>query len=70
MEQIEEKMVEVHSELQWEIGFVRSDLQRLGPLEKGLGVLLEKVSILDRVDKALQRIEGSELPSPDQGKKV
>ena len=39
-------------------------------MEKGLGVLLEKVSILDRVDKALQRMEGSELPSPDQGKKV
>ena len=53
MEQIEEKLTEVQGELQHEIGSVRSDLQRLRPLERGLEVLLEKMSIIDRVDRAL-----------------
>ena len=68
MDLVEEKMVEVRGELQREMGSVCSELQCLGPLEKNMGVLLEKMGILDRVDRALQRMEGSEHPSLDSGK--
>ena len=37
-------------------------------MEKVLGVLLERVWLLDRVDKPLQILEGSDYPSPDRGK--
>ena len=35
---------------------IRSDLQRLGPLEKNMGVLLEKMEILDRVEQSLEKM--------------
>ena len=44
---------EVQGELQREMGLVRSDLQHLGPLEKNMGVLLEKMEILDQVKQSL-----------------
>ena len=50
---MEEKMAEVQGELHKEMGSVCGELQRLGPLEKNLGVLIEKIGILDRVDLAL-----------------
>ena len=70
MEQIKEKMDEVQSELQREIGYARGELQGLGPLERGLGVLLEKMSILDKVDRTLQCTEEPERPNPDRGKEA
>ena len=63
MEQIKEKLAEVQGELQREIGSVHSDLQRLGPLERGLEVLLEKMSILDQVDRALQKMGRARFPA-------
>ena len=68
MDPMEKKMAEVHGELQREVSSVRSELQRLGPLEKNVGAVLEKMEILDRVDRALQRMEDSGRPSWYQGK--
>ena len=53
---MEAKMAEVQGELQREIGSVGSEFQRLGSLEKNVGMLLEKMEILDMVDLALQRM--------------
>ena len=50
------------------MGYVCSELQRLSLLEKNMGVLLEKMGILDLVDRALQRMEGPEHPNLDSGK--
>ena len=50
MDTMEEKMEKVHGELQRGVSSVRSELQRLGPLEKNVGAVLEKMEILDRVD--------------------
>ena len=65
---MEEKMTEVQGEVQHEIGAVCNELQRLGSLEKDVGTLLEKMEILDRVDRALQNMGESKHPSLSQGK--
>ena len=70
MDLLEERMGEVQGELQCEMGSVCSELQHLGPLEKNVGVLLEKNEILDRVERALQRMEGYGGMSGDKGKEV
>ena len=67
MDMMEEKMA-VHGELQRKVSFVHSELQRLGPLEKNVGAVLEKMEILYRVDRALQRMGDSSRPSWDRGK--
>lgn len=38
--------------------------------EKRYGILLEKTTTLDIMDKAIQRMEESHFPSEDQGKEV
>ena len=43
-------------------------MQRLHSLERNMGTLLEKMEILDKVDRALQRMGESEHPSLNQGK--
>ena len=48
--------------LQREMGSVCSELQRLGPLKKNMGVLLEKMGILDQVDRALQKMKDRNIP--------
>ena len=53
---MEAKMVEVQGELQCQIGSVGSEFHRLGSLEKNVGMLLEKMEILDMVDLALHRM--------------
>ncbi|EXB66634.1 hypothetical protein L484_024931 [Morus notabilis] len=40
-----------------QVGSLCSDIQRLGPMEQHLAMVMDKLSILDRVDKALQRLE-------------
>ena len=65
---LEEKMVEVQGELQHEMGSVRSDLQRLGPLEKNMGVLLEKM--LDWVEQSLQKMGEKGNLNWDRGKGI
>ena len=39
-------------------------------MERGLGVLLEKMMVLDRVERALQRVEETEHPNLDRGKEA
>ena len=65
---MEEKMTEVQEEVQREIGAVRNELQCLGSLERDAGTLLEKMEILNRVDRALQKMRESEHPSLSRGK--
>lgn len=45
------------SAVEEQVGSLRTDLQRLGPMEQNLSWVMEKLSILDRVEKALQRLE-------------
>ena len=68
MELMEEKKVEAQGELQREIGSVRNELKCLRPLENNLEVLLEKMEILDKVDRAMQRMGESGHPNCDRGK--
>ena len=54
--------------MQREIRAVCNKLQRLDSLERDVGTLLEKMEILDRVSRALQKMGESEHPSLSQGK--
>ena len=51
-----------------EIGAIHNKLQRLGSLERDVVTLLEKMEILDRVDRTLQKMGESEHPSLSQDK--
>ena len=67
---LEEKMAEVQGELQCEMSSVRSDLQRLVSLEKNMGVLLEKMEILDWVEQSLLKMGKKGYLNWDQGKGI
>ena len=53
VETVEEQLVGVHGEM----AAVKADLQRLGPLEVKVDSMLEKISILDRLEKMVLRWE-------------
>ena len=46
-------MTEVQGEVLREIGAIHNKLQCLGSLERDVGTLLEKMEILDKVDRTL-----------------
>ena len=47
MEAIEEQIIGIHEEM----ATVKQDLQRLGPLENKVDSMLEKLSLLERLEK-------------------
>lgn len=50
LEGMEEQTIGVHGE----VLMIKGDLQRLGPLEVKVDLMLEKLSMLERMDKMLQ----------------
>lgn len=56
--------------MQQEIGSVRTELQPLWPLERGLRILLENMTVLGIMDRVLQKMEESDFPNVEQGKEV
>ena len=55
MEAIEEQIVGIHGEM----AAVKEDLQGLGPLENKVDYMLEKLSLLERLEKIMHRWEDS-----------
>ena len=49
MEAIEEQIVGIHGEM----AMVKEDLQQLGPLENMVDSMLEKLSLLERLEKMM-----------------
>ena len=53
IDKMEEQITTVHGE----IAAVKGDLQRMGPLEIKVDAMLEKLSLLERMDQLLQKWE-------------
>ena len=53
IEVMEEHIVRVHGEM----ASVKGEIQRLGPLEVKVDSMLEKLSLLERMEKMMQRWE-------------
>ena len=51
MDVMEEQLAGVHGEMM----SIKGDLQRLGPLEVQMDAILEKLSMLERMEKMLQK---------------
>ena len=51
MEAVEEQLAEFHGDM----AAVKGDLQRLDPLEIKMDLMLEKLSVLERLEKIVQR---------------
>ena len=62
---VEEQIAGVHGEM----SSIKGDLQRLGPLEVKVDSMLEKLSLLKRMEKMLQKWENSEKGSSFEEKK-
>ena len=62
---VEEQIAGVHGEM----SSIKGDLQRLGPLEVKVDSMLEKLSLLERMEKMLQKWENSEKGSSSEEKK-
>lgn len=56
--------------MQQEISSVCTELQPLWPLERGLRILLENMTVLDIMDRVLQKMEESDFPNVEWGKEV
>ena len=65
IETMEEQIVGVHGEMT----LIKGELQRLSLLEVKVDSMLEKLSLLDRMEKVLQRCENSEGASSSKEKK-
>ena len=62
---VEEQIAGVHGEM----SSIKGDLQRLGPLEVKVDSMLEKLLLLERMEKMLQKSENSERGSSSEEKK-
>ena len=65
VETMEEQIVGVHEEMK----AVKGELQKLGPLEVKVDSMLEKLSLIDKMEKVLWRWENSERASSSEEKK-
>ena len=65
IETMEEQIVGVHGEM----NAVKGEWQRLGPLELKVDSMLEKLSLINKMEKVLQRWENSERASSSEEKK-
>lgn len=70
MDSVEEKVAEMRGEVHREMEFVRSELQHLVPLEKNVETLLGRMTVLDRMDRWLQKVEESDLLGSSSGVKA
>ena len=61
MDSVEERVAEMRCEVQREMESVRSELQCLVPLEKSVKTLINRMTVLDCMDRWLQKVEESDL---------
>ena len=64
IEVMEEKMSNVHGEM----ASMKGDLQRLGPLEEKVDSMLKKLSLRERMEQMLHKLENLEKGAPPENK--